>query len=1029
MELRDLFTINEPVSAPRQQTYNLGGKVHDSVVMMQVNNTRFGSAAQFGNKPVDSEWNRWSFPVSIIDQKTFNVSCAIKGTRNVTFVNTDSVYNYSDTDIQIGLSESVSGELEYAQRLYGSGELDIAELTCISNELSLSSVSGEYSKLGSWKDVEYLNDTQFSLRGWKENRGPFGYDNASVVVTTHSDANTLLNHQMHINNSASNDYMQDLVSEGYVTGDRIWTHLFRTEFNLGEDYISTTDLNLTITYEGAVDVFLNGESIYEDGMKCGTDFPWGFSEYATQYNTTTITIDLDSYKDNIVQGKNVLAIALKVSGKNEDSAYVSAQLYGEIESYLWSDEKQVNIEISDGLQTEVKNFNRLDNFGLLVDIERLPAEHNADYKERMLRALDPNLPSNSTLLGLLNGISHQLGLPIDTTAIQIESNTSSESPNSRILTGITVYSKDSYFYFTADQFVISNEKLSIDSNYPKATTSETVDRIIKITDAYNNQVEVSLYRLSYDGTEIEINKNISDKELYITYQYAKRKDMSNSSIQDIIMFLNDICFGSKKAVTATLSEEFFPEVYRGTGSTSGSYFEDNISLSSFEFPTPLYLNIVSSGDIREVSNIDDKKIYYNGSSLSSYTDEIYTLNYCPTAFFIPRTRFEESSTNTLNIPMYHVRLDRIDSRTLEKYSNVYEGSISDSVELIKIIRDSMHVTWDEQVFDFDLWDAVDNFLMSNSEIPALYDMPKQTFSTVTNSMMSPDEFRTGNHASNDYTENFFTSNDFRSGVGGIYDDGPILHRDDLRVVDVVDVSGEWRPKIKTGFFYIRDREYYLFDTKKTRWLNDITWIRIPVPYVTANNGESVQPKVESVSITHVPTGYNIPSDYVKIQGDEIHLNMSFLNPEVSPGYEYDPFDCSVELVYSYYDLVGQSMSLTSSPSSTIELSSMSNEYVLDPTPTAGAPIVLTNLNAEPSEDYMDRHPQFSVTDGVLEFLDDKIDHQNIIVEWETGSGEYYISDDVDFNPANNSESTGFLAIENSQSTHIGESFDGRGGIL
>jgi len=1031
-ELRDLFTIKEPVAPPNSQTYSLGGKVHSSVVMMEVNGTRFGSAAQFAHRPYDSDWNQWAYPVDITNVDTFNVACAVSTSNEVTFISEDAIYNYSDTDIQIGLDESLSNELQLATDMYNAGQLTAGQLACVSNELSLSSVLGEYSASGEWIDTDYLSDIQLSIRGWKEGRGPFGYTNASTVVTSHPDANTFLNNAMQVNSLASNDYIESLVADGYTTGDRLWTHLFRSEFSLGEDYISTTDLSLVLEYEGAIEVFLNGASVYRDNMKCSSTFPWGFSEYATARSDTTTTVDLSSYTSLVQQGTNTIGIALKTASKTDDSAFVSAKLEGSIWKYQWSDPKQVTLELSDGTQTEELNFNSLDNFGLMIDMERLPGEHNVDYKERMLNSLDPELPSNSTILGLLNGISHNLGLPIDTTAITIEANDLSEKPNNKIVTGMTVYTRNNYFYFTADQFIKSNEQLTIDSNYPIATISKTVDRLIKITDADGNIINDALYTTSHDGTEIEINSDLSSEVLYATYQYAERIDMTDISIQDVVLFINSILFGTSLVATATVSEEFFPEIYRGTCSTAGTtYIDDNINVENLNLPSPSYINLVDAEKRRKVSSISDERIYFEGSSLGTYTDVEYTLNYCPSAFFIPRTRFEENDNNTLYIPLYQVRLDRINKDMLEKYSNVYQGQLNDVGDMIQMIRDSMHVTWDEQVVDFDMWDAIDNFLMSNSEIPGLYDMPKQAFTTTTTDMMSPDEFRLVGDPSNDYVAHFFNSNDFVSGVGSIDDyDSPINHRDDLALSDIVVETDGWRPKLKTGYFYIRDREYYLFDNKECKWINDLTWVKIPVPYTTANNGQSVQPKVQAVSITHNPTSFVVPSTYIQIKDDYIWLNMSFLNPEGSPGYTSNPFNCTVNINYTYYDLVGQSMSLNSSGVSTVNLLNLDRVYVMDPLPTDGAPIVLTDLNASPSSDYTDRHPQFSVdTEGAIEFLDSKIDHQNVVFEWESGSGEYYISDRVDYNPANNPESTGFLAIENDQSSPIGEEFDGPGGVL
>ena len=91
----------------------------------------------------------------------------------------------------------------------------------------------------------------------------------------------MLNSRLIIPASTSNDYMQRVIDAGFITGDRPWTHLFRHDFTLGEDFVDVTAMVLNILVLGEVEVFLNGTSVYRsEDMKCDTEFPWGFTEYA-----------------------------------------------------------------------------------------------------------------------------------------------------------------------------------------------------------------------------------------------------------------------------------------------------------------------------------------------------------------------------------------------------------------------------------------------------------------------------------------------------------------------------------------------------------------------------------------------------------------------------------------------------------------------------------------------------------------------------------------------------------------------------
>ncbi|HHY08860.1 MAG TPA: hypothetical protein GX530_10205 [Corynebacteriales bacterium] len=52
-------------------------------------------------------------------------------------------------------------------------------------------------------------------------------------------------------------------------------------------------------------------------------------------------------------------------------------------------------------------WNKLDEYGLLLGLPRLPDERNQEYKERLLSSVD--YPADATMLGLVHGIAKQLG--------------------------------------------------------------------------------------------------------------------------------------------------------------------------------------------------------------------------------------------------------------------------------------------------------------------------------------------------------------------------------------------------------------------------------------------------------------------------------------------------------------------------------------------------------------------------------------------------------------------------------------------
>lgn len=169
---------------------------------------------------------------------------------------------------------------------------------------------------------------------------------------------------------------------------------------------------------------------------------------------------------------------------------------------------------------------------------------------------------------------------------------------------------------------------------------------------------------------------------------------------------------------------------------------------------------------------------------------------------------------------------------------------------------------------------------------------------------------------------------------------------------------KWHPKVRTGFFYVGDSQFYLFADKKTVWLDDITW------YVY-DTGKPVH------QITEAKYGtYDIDTQALKIEGDCILVNLSFLNPLRVPGYDtVNVYEHEIMLSYTY---VGGDEELTQVEESNIVFhpAAAPRKYYLDPIPSSGPPIILTNfeVSSEIDDEYL--HPQFSVDydTGELTFL-------------------------------------------------------------
>jgi hypothetical protein len=196
---------------------------------------------------------------------------------------------------------------------------------------------------------------------------------------------------------------------------------------------------------------------------------------------------------------------------------------------------------------------------------------------------------------------------------------------------------------------------------------------------------------------------------------------------------------------------------------------------------------------------------------------------------------------------------------------------------------------------------------------------------------------------------------------------------------------KWHPKVRTGFFYVGDAQFYLFADKKTAWLDDITWYvydtGIPVHQIT-------QAKYGT---------YDIDTECLKIEGNHILINLRFLNPRGHIGYStVNIYEHEVMVSYTY--LTGTDrLQQTEVENVIFHPSQADRKYYLDPIPVNGPPVILSNLELSSRVDDEYLYPQFSINyeTGELKFLSHG--HRNLLNNslfacTHTYSGETYPTD-------------------------------------
>jgi hypothetical protein len=99
---------------------------------------------------------------------------------------------------------------------------------------------------------------------------------------------------------------------------------------------------------------------------------------------------------SLVSGSNVIGCSSSVTNSLDQSM---------------SNQSSVTVNLFLSKPETYNVWNNFDEFGLLLGLPRIPAENNSEYKARLFDVYKK--PANSTYQGLMNGVSRELGIPIE----------------------------------------------------------------------------------------------------------------------------------------------------------------------------------------------------------------------------------------------------------------------------------------------------------------------------------------------------------------------------------------------------------------------------------------------------------------------------------------------------------------------------------------------------------------------------------------------------------------------------------------
>ncbi len=214
----------------------------------------------------------------------------------------------------------------------------------------------------------------------------------------------------------------------------------------------------------------------------------------------------------------------------------------------------------------------------------------------------------------------------------------------------------------------------------------------------------------------------------------------------------------------------------------------------------------------------------------------------------------------------------------------------------------------------------------------------------------------------------------------------------------------WYAKVKSGYFYIRDNQYYLYSDKQAEDLNGITWSFFDLAVSFLRDSTYVQFQ-----------GEWLDDEYWNVHGDQLILKHRDLDIETL--HE----QVRIKGVYQTWD-TGDKTFVDNTGDYTFTLNEGTQQYFLDPAPEAGAPVVVTDelvgkmdwTGDLPLSFYMDYNETYNLPE--LHFNVTNLVQNSIFAYYDTGdndpsdwyttgvtsvdTGQYVTGDDVHPNYGN-----------------------------
>lgn len=211
--------------------------------------------------------------------------------------------------------------------------------------------------------------------------------------------------------------------------------------------------------------------------------------------------------------------------------------------------KRVDVELYSSDIHDAAYFNRFDDFGFMLGIERLPEERNQPFKRRVQDVFSHR--GGPSYRGILVAATREIGATYDDAAILLRG---AVQESGRRRQDVTMWATSSWIYLTTGDSIVRQEYAEIPGNSWRIQPSIVpIVGFLTIEQPIGVEVPKDAWRFEDDWIQF-VDPDYVGAPVYLTYRYALRIPLEDSTLQDVVDALNALEVNGSSVVEARLSD-------------------------------------------------------------------------------------------------------------------------------------------------------------------------------------------------------------------------------------------------------------------------------------------------------------------------------------------------------------------------------------------------------------------------------------------------------------------------------------------